>query len=650
MGAQGGGAGSEDEEGEAGSESEDEIAQWGSAKADYYNTDKITTQEQALAEEQEARRLQQKRLKSLREADFGFDEAEWATTGQDEENEEDAQQSEEAGGVVLEKLPQLQIRADMSDAEKLKLLRRRYPEFESFAKVMVELQPVWDDLKRDFDDYNKSKSSSQADSLPVSVTQFRALSAYLGALTMYFAILTSTARAAADGVTTLPMQPQELREHEIVEYIQQCQDVWEAVKNLDDSNVLPDEADEEASFDGFEGIGDTTLLDNVSSQRINGTSLPSDEQPKNIPGAAERIDPRTAASDARRAARRAQLAASFDMTSAELARAPNLNAQRRSVAVATHDLADEAPLDEREAAEKARRKKSLRFYTSRIAQKANKDSRMADGVGPDDDLPYKERFRDKVERLNREAEARGRKKDIDESDGDDFEDDREEPGMTNAERENDDEYNALIGRAQDKKVAKRQRDEAYRAAKEQGGRPVVQESIVPHTGRREIGWTIEKNKGLTPKRSKLLKNPRVKVSKHCARRFLGYADEIFLETEALRRQNEEAADIQTNLQRWPGQRWIWWRVDGHQDWLGERREAVNDGIDAKRPGGDLLDKLVCHTASFLLHFYEYTMSKQRGPRLVDKSRGTATATHHRRDRVYSTRRKKYRTDRCAKRS
>ena len=44
---------------------------WGASKKDYYNADTIQTEEDAQMEEQEARNIQQKRLKKMTDADFG---------------------------------------------------------------------------------------------------------------------------------------------------------------------------------------------------------------------------------------------------------------------------------------------------------------------------------------------------------------------------------------------------------------------------------------------------------------------------------------------------------------------------------------------------------------------------------------------------
>ena len=501
--------------------SEDEMAAWGASKSAFYNTDKITNEEEALAEEQEARRLQQKRLKSLRAADFGFDESEWVTGGKDEADDEQGSEQEEdtKSDVVRETLPQLHVSVEASDAEKLKILRRRYPEFEGFAKKLVELQPVWDELEKDYENYQLAKERVDTNALaktPASIIQFRALSAFLGALTMYFAVLTSPARESVDGSISLPLSPHELREHDVIGYIRQCESNWENVVNLDGVESSASEHSNTAdTLDDEVSIDSPASLENSEGASVDEYAQKTKGRDRKPTAGQDTTGALVAASQARRDARKGKILASLEQANAQLAKPvkPSRN-QANAPPDGDYGLADGEILDDREAAAKAQRKKSLRFYTSRIAQKANKEARFAEGAAGDEDIPYKERFRDKVERLNREAEARGRK-----GRGDDMRDgeragELSDQDITNADREaiaGDEDYKQIMGQVQGKKEKKRRREEAYQEAKEAGGRVerVAQQEIGPD-GRREITYAIAKNKGLTPKRRKEIKNPRVK--------------------------------------------------------------------------------------------------------------------------------------------
>ena len=494
----------------------DEIAAWGNSKAAYYNTDKITNEEEARMEEEEAKRLQQKRLKSLREEDFGFDEAMWAGDGGSSDDE--ARGKDDISGVVREKLPQLHITPDMTDADKLKLLRRRYPEFEGYAKELLDLQPVWEELKKDYEDLQAdSKRLKGMAMLPsASLSQYRALSAYLGSLTMYFALLTSPANRNAEGSVggqVLPMVPQDLREHDVQEYIQQCKDAWESVIDLEDDSVIAQEemSDPQKYELQQEAGSNEASVSTPKTIKEGKAAKKAQREASNKQQNAEAA--RLEASKDRRKARAAKVEASLRDMDTHLADSVKVpRSKKRVSANGDHDLGDEAPLDAQAAAEKAQRKKSLRFYTSRIAQKANKDERAAQVGGGDEDLPYRERYRDRVERLNREAEARGRKgrrEPISDDDGG-----SEDVETTNAQRETvegDDDYRELMGQVHAKKERKRQREAAYQEARDQGGQVAgLRQVEIGPDGRRQISYAIAKNKGLAPRKKKEIRNPRVK--------------------------------------------------------------------------------------------------------------------------------------------
>ena len=179
------------------------------------------------------------------------------------------------------------------------------------------------------------------------------------------------------------------------------------------------------------------------------------------------------------------------------------------------DFGEETELSSRAAAEKAAKKKSLRFYTSQIAQKANKRSEAGRDAGGDADLPYRERLRDRQARLNAEAEKRGKKLDEygrgtalgDDSDGEVGEEDRKQAKEV---REEEDEYYDMV--AQTSKSKKAQRAAAAEEAKkaEEDAKLDRVEGEEDVDGKRAIGYTIQKNKGLAPKRKKEVRNPRVK--------------------------------------------------------------------------------------------------------------------------------------------
>ncbi|CCM05929.1 uncharacterized protein FIBRA_08168 [Fibroporia radiculosa] len=140
-------------------------------------------------------------------------------------------------------------------------------------------------------------------------------------------------------------------------------------------------------------------------------------------------------------------------------------------------------------------------------------------MGGDDDLPYRERARQREERLAREAARRSRGQggaDLDDAepearvsekkrrrdDADDDDDGGESGSGGDGGEENG--YYELVHRAS--KAKKEKKKAEYEAAKA-AARPEFEDSA---DGPRALTRAILKNKGLTPQRSKSVRNPRVK--------------------------------------------------------------------------------------------------------------------------------------------
>jgi U3 small nucleolar RNA-associated protein 3 len=97
---------------------EEDVEGWGASKKDYYNHDEILTEADALEEEKEARRLQQKRLAKMSDADFridDFDEDEWVASAKNDEDD---------GDVVIEVLKDVEITPDMNPEERMRYVWR----------------------------------------------------------------------------------------------------------------------------------------------------------------------------------------------------------------------------------------------------------------------------------------------------------------------------------------------------------------------------------------------------------------------------------------------------------------------------------------------------------------------------------------------
>ncbi|KAF2448005.1 hypothetical protein P171DRAFT_236189 [Karstenula rhodostoma CBS 690.94] len=491
-------------------EDDEEVEGWGPSKKDYYNADAIETEQDALDEEAEALRIQKKQLQSMTEADFGFDEEDWA--GQDGDAGADS------GKVVTEVLPQLRITEDMSEEERLKILRSRYPEFEPISQEYLRLQPVHDELAAAANaaarlvKAHASKSGKRsAASLPtpMAITKYRACAAYLAAMSMYFAVLGSTAQEGDS--TVIALDPAELHEHPVMESLLKTRSLWERVESLPIGDPMVEAA-----------LGDELSVIDEASAIETGNDLDiavKEKKPKKSK-AQRAAEVAQAKSEARRAEKLRQteeeLASLASLTGSKALKAsrkkkteePKINLLNPE----DSDFGEETELTAHELAQKAAKKKSLRFYTSQITQKAIRRDTAGKDQGGDADVPHRERLKDRQARLQAEAEKKGQNKagpGVALGEGGDSSDEGDaEPRREDFEDE-EGYYDLVAARSNAKQQQKADRAAAYAKAAAEGAQ-VIEQEIIGEDGKRAITWAIEKNRGLTPHRKKQNRNPRVK--------------------------------------------------------------------------------------------------------------------------------------------
>lgn len=470
-------AGEEDDDEQLGDEEGDE-GWWGDSKKEYYNADAIETEADALEEEAEAKRLQKKKLADMDEADFIFDEDEWAAP---------AQEADEGAQVVTEELKDIEVTDDMDGTERLRLLQARYPEFVPLVEEFEKLQPQLVQLQKEAD-------GKPAKSLEVA--KHWILGCYVAALASYFAVLTSPSRDSSQPKVSL--SPAELRDHEVMETLVSCREAWQQVRGLRSAKSASIDLEADFTAEDILDLGATKPAKNSKKKK---SEVDSDKK-------------RRKADKDRLAKAKAVEESLADLDS--LLNKPR-RARKVKTATTTHeedhsDFGEEEALDARTAADKAAKKKSLRFYTSQIVQKASRRADAGRDAGGDLDIPYRERLKDRTARLNAEAERRGKKDskhgtalgDEDSSGG-------EETVAKQVRDEEDDYYDMIAHRTKAKKDDKTARKEALAAASIADR--VVEVETVGEDGKRKINYQIEKNKGLAPRRKKDVRNPRVKKRK-----------------------------------------------------------------------------------------------------------------------------------------
>lgn len=431
-------------------ESEEEGA-WGDKKGNYYGADDIENEETAKHIEQEALRQQKKHLEQLNMDDYVDEEMEqeWTKSAKIHDLGDLAKDTKTTQS--------LQDLSSLDSSSKKKYLSTAHPEFIPLTKELIK----WNEQLQSLQKTHKEDE--------VSDVKFIALSAYLGAISSYLAIFIALSQED---------EPFSMKSHPVMESILSTKEVWRQANELEFVEVEEPQENEDEQASEVEEIEEEVY--DSASEDIPQQESDSEEE--------EEDDQEQEDSDL-----------DIDVSKPRIFK----KVQQSTI---TEDFA-EGEIAEVDAEEKKRRKKTLRFYTSKIDQQGRKKDEK---YGGDEDLPYKERLFERQQRLIEEARQRGMQHDGG-AELDDYESDHE----TNAEKTaqlDDSLYQSVKSSKDESKLKRREaHDMAVRAAKD--GRLAELQEIVGDDGKRAVNYQILKNKGLTPHRNKDNRNSRVKKRK-----------------------------------------------------------------------------------------------------------------------------------------
>ncbi|CUS23073.1 LAQU0S08e01530g1_1 [Lachancea quebecensis] len=439
----------------------DNESAWGSTKNEYYGADDLDDEEAAKEIEREALRQQKKHLEDLDMNDYLDEEVEedWAKSAKDFS----LGQFQEATNQ-----PQTQVRArdilKMSAEGKEKLLKVWCPEFFPLSKELALLAPQLDELKA---------QQQSSESISIKIT---ALSSYLGAISSYFTILLHEIQTNDDFKS--------MKEHPIMENILLCKELWRQAQEIPEEAPVEEEQDSEEIASDVENMEDDLLEDEIAHE--------SDAQSADAADSDQELEYHSDDLDIDINKPRVNSGASNKLPTAEV------------------DDYVESEVADVDAQEKRARKKTLRFYTSKIDQQATK---KGDKFKGDDDIPYKERLYERQQRLLEEARKRGQSgPDGTELNAQDYDSEDEKVAKTVNTGSSNDYYNVIQQSGLNKKEARKQaHKDAVLANRE--GKLAELAGEAGENGKRAIGYQIMKNKGLTPRRKKENQNSRVKKRK-----------------------------------------------------------------------------------------------------------------------------------------
>ncbi|CAM0141429.1 something about silencing protein 10 [Umbelopsis sp. WA50703] len=467
----------EDDEDEAQDE-ENEHESWGRSKKAYYNAEEGSDMEEMLEEEQEAIRLQKKRIAAMEEEDFV--DAGWGGVSLEKDEDEDRKLVESvnkelddisfSNDIEAERISK-RIKSNMPAAEVLKLLQNESPElvellneFKDRLVTVKEMAPLITSVQEMTDIKNKAADFYKF--------KYHLLLNYLTNIAFYLCLKASGTPNIRDHPVINSLV--ELRTAiEKTEVIENKLGIQQKIENLRvQLDVLKAPKKQTNGTNGANGLRLKSKKQKVTQPEPESLSE-EDHVDEELESDLEEdiID--------------------VPMIEEEF-KSMKKAAKKRKRAAESNDFHDLDMLDSVDIEDKAAKKRSLRDIVSKIDSKQQKRAAKFQG---DVDIPYRDRFK---QEKNGVAQPQDNSADLDDADWD-------ESDIRQANAANDDED--LYEQVKAQKAAAK---DAKKADYEAGRMPIISEEDLADGDKRGVTWQILKNRGLTPHRKKENRNARVK--------------------------------------------------------------------------------------------------------------------------------------------
>ncbi|KAI0301157.1 Sas10 C-terminal domain-containing protein [Multifurca ochricompacta] len=488
---------------------ESEEESWGHKKSAYYssNAAELDSEDEEAneLEEQEARRIQAKARDGMVDDDYGLADI---IALEDTEGTEDPL-LEPALVVTTHPVP-------LDKKAALRLIEKTNPEtlalaydWEDIAVKVVRTQEKIKEL---------ASTEPESQALGMAHLHNQALLTYATTLAFYLYLRASEYYS---------QHPELLRSHPILSRLLQLKQALTTLEELDfqlseSDSWVGDSEDEDISLEDEEEKASSLL-----KRRHKGSQLAFDDLAELLREAEEatssaktrnKSDPiapppiKEPPKKKRKTTAGTKSAPVFDLDEPTYVPSKPRTSRRPFISAEDNAFGDPTVLGVVDAADKQARRHTLRFHTSKIENSSARRQGARLALGGDDDVPYRERRKEKEARAQREAQVEKRGQG-----GDDLDDAEPElparatRGVDMSEdeesiAESEDGYYSLIQKQ--KREQKESKKMEYEAAKAESR--MDDDDDDGAEGPRSLTRAILKNRGLTPRRSKSVRNPRVK--------------------------------------------------------------------------------------------------------------------------------------------